>query len=334
MSNLKVDESGLISNVKLTTSGIWRMLRFREAGVLGALILVCAGLAVSTPNFLTAYNLEIVVRQVAFVGIVSLGQTLVLLTGGIDLSVGYIAALCSILGSMLMVNVGIDPYLCLTVGLVLGAGMGVINGTLIAYLKVNPFIATLAMGEVFAGLVLVITQGYPVNGIPESFAFLGQGKVFGIPVPAVIMVLVALILSWVLKATPHGRYIYAVGGNESAAHLAGINVKAVKVSVYALSGALAALAGLMFVSRASAGQPTIGPSWQLPSITAAILGGTSLVGGEGTVLGTIVGATLMGVLANGIVLMDVSTYWERVIIGGVVITAVLVDILRMKKIQK
>jgi ribose transport system permease protein len=170
-----------------------------------------------------------------------------------------------------------------------------------------------------------------VTGIPASFAFLGQGQIAWIPVPAIITVLVAIVLSFMLSRTPHGRYIYAVGGNESAAHLAGINIKAVKLSVYMLSGFLSALAGIMFVSRASAGQPTIGPSWQLPSITAAILGGTSLVGGEGTMFGTVIGATLMGVLSNGIVLMDVSSYWERVIIGIVVITAVLVDTLRVKK---
>ena len=329
MKSLKTGSASSQSGGK--SLGALKILRFRESGVVGALVILCLLLTIATPKFLTTYNLGIVIRQIAFVGMVALGQTLVLLTGGIDLSVGYIAGLCSILGSMLMVKTGIDPYVCALIAALIGAGCGFLNGALIAYLKFNPFIATLAMGEVFAGLVLVITEGYPVTGIPASFAFLGQGQIAGIPVPAIITVLVAVILSFMLSRTPHGRYIYAVGGNESAAHLAGISIKGVKLSVYMLSGFLSALAGIMFVSRASAGQPTVGPSWQLPSITAAILGGTSLVGGEGTMFGTVIGATLMGVLSNGIVLMDVSSYWERVIIGIVVIAAVLVDILRAKK---
>jgi ribose transport system permease protein len=311
--------------------GILKLLRFRESGVVGALIVLCLALAIATPKFLTGYNLGIVIRQIAFVGMVALGQTLVLLTGGIDLSVGYIAGLCGILGSLLMVKTGIDPYVCALLAIMIGAFLGFLNGAFVAYFRINPFITTLAMGEVFAGLVLVITQGYPVTGIPESFAFLGQGQIASIPVPAIFTILMAVVLSFVLTRMPHGRYIYAVGGNESAAHLAGISITRVKLSVYMLSGALSAFAGIMFVSRASAGQPTIGPSWQLPSVTAAILGGTSLLGGEGTMLGTIVGATLMGVLSNGIVLMNISSYWERVIIGVVVITAVLVDTLRVKR---
>jgi ribose transport system permease protein len=305
--------------------------RFREGGVLLALVVLGVLLTVGTPKFLTPYNLGIVVRQIAFVATVALGQTLVLLTGGIDLSVGPVAGLSSILGAMLMVSTGLDPYLCAVLALFLGAFLGLITGSLVAYLRVNPFIATLAMGEVYAGMILVITQGYPVTGIPESFGFLGRGMIGFLPVPAVIMFASAVILTFVLQRLPHGRNIYAVGGNEPAARLAGINVNTVKVSVYVLSGFLAALAGIMFLSRANAGQPTIGPSWLLPSITAAILGGTSLSGGEGTMLGTIIGATLMGVLANGIVLMDISPYWERVIIGAVVIAAVLIDMLRVKR---
>jgi ribose transport system permease protein len=312
--------------------GAWRkVFQFREGGVLLALIVLALLLTAGTSKFLTPYNLGIVVRQIAFVAVVAMGQTLVLLTGGIDLSVGPMAGLCSILGAMLMVSTPLDPYLCLVIALLLGGFLGFLNGALIAYLRINPFIATLALGEIYAGLVLVITQGYPVTGIPESFGVLGRGMIGFVPVPAVIMVVGAVVLTFVLTRLPHGRNIYAVGGNEAAARLAGINVNTVKVSVYVLSGFFAALAGMMFVSRANAGQPTIGPSWLLPSITAAILGGTSLSGGEGTMLGTIIGATLMGVLANGIVLMDISPYWERVIIGGVVIAAVLIDLLREKR---
>jgi ribose transport system permease protein len=308
-----------------------KLVRFREGGVLLALVVLALLLTIGTSKFLTPYNLGIVVRQIAFVAVVAMGQTLVLLTGGIDLSVGSIAGLCSILGAMLMTSTQLDPFLCALLAVLAGGLLGAVNGVLIAYLRVNAFIATLAMGEVFAGLVLTITKGYPVTGIPESFGFLGRGTLAFLPVPAVIMLVGAAVLTFFLSRVPHGRNIYAVGGNEAAARLAGINVGLVKLSVYSLSGVFAALAGMMFVSRANAGQPTIGPSWLLPSVTAAILGGTSLVGGEGTMLGTIFGATLMGILANGIVLMDISPYWERVIIGAVVITAVLVDLFRVKK---
>jgi ribose transport system permease protein len=316
----------------VSTRSAWtRLVQFREGGVLLALIVLCLLLTIGTSKFLTPYNLGIVVRQIAFVAVVAMGQTLVLLTGGIDLSVGPMAGVCSIAGAMLMASTPLDPYLCLVIALLLGGFLGFLNGGLIAYLRMNPFIATLALGEIYAGLVLVITQGYPVTGIPESFGVLGRGMVGFVPVPAVIMVMGALVLTFVLTRLPHGRNIYAVGGNEAAARLAGIDVRAVKVSVYVLSGFFSALAGMMFVSRANAGQPTIGPGWLLPSITAAILGGTSLSGGEGTMLGTVIGATLMGVLANGIVLMDISPYWERVIIGGVVIAAVGIDLLREKR---
>jgi ribose transport system permease protein len=307
------------------------LLRFREGGVLLALILLCLLLTLGTDKFLTPYNIGIVVRQIAFVATIALGQTLVLLTGGIDLSVGTLAGLCSIIGSLLMVSTKLDPYLCALLATLLGAGLGGLNGVLISYLKMNPFIVTLAAGEVFAGLVLVITKGYPVTGIPESYRVLGQGMLGFVPVPAIAMLVIALVLTFVLSRMPYGRNIYALGGNESAARLAGIDVKKVKFSVYLLSGFLAAFVGMMFVSRMNAGQPTIGPSWLLPSITAAILGGTSLSGGEGTMIGTIIGATLMGVLANGIVLMNISPYLERVIIGAVVIAAVLIDRFRERR---
>lgn len=324
-------QKGVVPTTRSALETAKQLLRFKEGGVLLALVLLCVLLTVGTDKFLTPYNLGIVVRQVAFVGTIAIGQTLVLLTGGIDLSVGSIAGLCGIIGSMLMVSTGIDPYLCALAAVLLGAVMGFVNGFLIAYVRMNPFIVTLASGEVFAGLILVVTQGYPVTGIPDSFKLLGQGMVGFIPVPAIIMIVFMLLLTFVLSRMPYGRNIYALGGNEPAARLAGINIKKVKASVYMLSGFFAAFVGLMFVSRANAGQPTVGPSWLLPSITAAILGGTSLSGGEGTMLGTIIGATLMGVLANGIVLMNISPYWERVIIGAVVIAAVLIDRLREKR---
>jgi ribose transport system permease protein len=310
--------------------GLSKLLQVKESGILIALVLLSLILSLSTNKFLTTYNIGIVIRQASFVGIVALGQTLVLLTGGIDLSVGSVAGLCSIIGSLLMVSTPIDPYLCTVIAILIGFCLGMISGFLVARVGMNAFIATLAMGEVYAGLVLVITKGYPITGIPEKFQFLGQGMVGPIPVPVIVLVVITGVLAYLLKYVPFGRHIYAIGGNEFASRLVGIRVVRIKMLVYALSGMLSALAGTIFVSRMNAGQPTIGPSWLMPSVTAAIIGGTTLSGGEGTMLGTIIGAIFMGVLANGIVLLDISVYWERVIIGIVVVGAVIIDILRSR----
>lgn len=308
-----------------------RFFQVKESGILLALICLCLGLSLTTTTFLSQYNIGIVIRQVSFVAIVALGETLVLLLGGIDLSVGATAGLSSILGALLMTAVKLDPYLCLFLTMGIGALFGALNGVMIALVKLNPFIVTLAMGEIYAGAILVITKGYPVLGIPPKFTFLGQGMLGPVPVPVIIMLVITIILAHVLHNTPYGRRIYAIGGNPFASRLVGIPVESIKISVYAISGMLSALAGILFVSRMNAGQPSIGQGWLMPAITAAIIGGTSLSGGEGTILGTILGAVFMGILANGIVLLGISAYWERVIIGAVVLVAVIIDILRSRK---
>jgi ribose transport system permease protein len=304
------------------------LVKFRESGILLALFLLCFGLSIARPSFLSQYNLGIVLRQVSYVAIVALGQTLVLISGGIDLSVGATAGLSAIIGSIMMATVGIDAWVSTAIAVLIGASCGLVNGLFIAKVKLNPFIVTLAASEVYGGLILVITKGYPVMGIPEKFRVLGRGMLGPVPVPVVIMLVLAVIMTYILRNTPFGRYVYALGGNESAARLVGIRVERIKVAVYAISGSLAALSGMIYVSRMNAGQPTIGEAWLMPSVTAAIIGGTSLSGGEGTILGTIIGAVLMGVLANGIVLLNVSSYWEKVIIGTVVVVAVIIDMVR------
>jgi len=306
------------------------LLRQRESGILLALIALCALISGITPKFLSSYNLAIVVRQVSFIGIVAAGQTLVLLLGGIDLSVGAVAGLTAILGAMMMTTLGINPFATMLLAMLLGFAFGLVNGFMIAWLKLNAFIVTLATGEVFAGTILVLTRGYSITGIPSSFAVLGQGMVGPVPVPVVFMLAVYAILAFICSSTPFGRSLFAIGGNREAARFAGLRVERVEMLVYAIAGMLAALAGMLFVSRVNAGQPTTGASWLMPSITAAIIGGTSLTGGVGTVWGTLLGAVFMGVLANGIVLMNVSSYWERVIIGIFVIVAVLVDLVRRR----
>lgn len=307
-----------------------RFFRWEASGILIALAILFAALAIATDNFLSAYNISVVARQAAFVGLVALGQTLVLLVGGIDLSVGACAGLSAIVGSIALTQWGLHPFLIIPFTMGFGFALGALNGALVAGLRLNPFIVTLATWEIFAGMTLVITQGYPIRPLGEPFTWFGQGDVFGVPLPVAIFAIVSLVLVWTLAQTRFGRNIFAVGGNRDAAVLAGIRVKRVEFLAYGLAGMLSALAGILYASRMDAGQPSVGEGWLMGAITAAILGGTSLRGGQGSIVGTVLGALLLAVLANGTVLMNVSGFWQRVIVGGVVLVAVLVDLLRRR----
>lgn len=322
--------AGGVSRGSVLAGSLARLQRWEAGSVLIALVVLTVLLSIATPSFLSAYNLSVVARQASFVGLIALGQTLVLLIGGIDLSVGAAAGLSAIFGSILLTQTGIDPYLVLPIAMAFGLGLGLINGFFVARLNLNPFIVTLASWEIFAGLTLVITKGYPIRPLGEKFSIFGQGDILGVPVPVVIFLGCGAILAYVLNRTRFGRNIYAIGGNREAAALAGIRVWRVEFVVFGLAGMLAALAGMLYASRMDSGQPSVGEGWLMGAITAAIIGGTSLRGGQGTILGTILGALLMAVLANGIVLMNVSGYWERVIIGFVVLVAILVDLFRRR----
>lgn len=307
-----------------------RFRKWEASGVLVALIALCLVLTILVPSFLSQYNLSVVARQASFVGLVALGQTLVLLIGGIDLSVGAIAGLSAIIGSLMLTQTGINPYLVLPLTGLFGMLLGSINGFFVAVLRLNPFIVTLASWEIFAGLTLVITRGVPIRPLGEEFRIFGQGAIFGVPIPVVIFLAAGVVLTFVLARTRFGRNIYAIGGNRDAAELVGIRTVRVEFLVFALAGLFAALAGMLYASRMDSGQPSVGEGWLMGAITAAIIGGTSLKGGQGSIAGTIFGALLMAILANGIVLMNVSGYWERIIIGGVVLIAILVDLLRRR----
>src|SRR3984893_5288464 len=306
------------------------IFRWEASGVLVALIVLCAILAIASPNFLTPFNLTVVIREASFVGLVALGQTLVLLLGGIDLSVGAAAGLSAIVGCLFLKSVGVPPLLVIPVTALFGLCIGSINGFFISVLKLNPFIVTLAMWEIFAGMTLVITKGYPIRPLGPAFTMYGQGEVFGIPGPVLLFLVSAAVLVWVLAKTRFGRNLYAIGGNRDAAVLVGIPVLRVELLVYALAGMFAALAGIMYASRMDAGQPSVGEGWLMKAITAAILGGTSLKGGQGTILGTVFGTLLTAVLANGLSLMNVSAYWARVVVGAIVLIAILGDLLRRR----
>lgn len=309
---------------------MFRFLRWEGSGVLIALTLLIAGLAIATDNFLTAYNMSVVARQAAFIGLIALGQTLVLLVGGIDLSIGASAGLSAIVGSFALVHWGLHPYAVIPFAMAFGFMLGAINGIFVAGLRLNPFIVTLATWEIFAGLTMVITRGFPVRPLGETFTIFGQGRVFGIPFPLIAFFVAAILLVWMLRYTRFGRNIFAVGGNRDAAMLAGIRVGRVEFLAFCMAGMLAALAGILFASRMDAGQPSVGEGWLMAGITAAILGGTSLRGGQGSIVGTVLGAFLLAILANGTVLMNVSGFWQRVIVGGVVLVAILVDLLRRR----
>jgi len=309
---------------------ISRALRWEASGVLLALIVLCAVLAFVSPNFLNNYNLTVVIRQASFVGLVALGQTLVLLLGGIDLSLGACASFSAIVGCLMLKSAGIHPWLVIPLTALFGLSLGLMNGLFIAYLRLNPFIVTLASGAIFGGMTLVITKGYPIRPLGPGFTVFGQGELLAIPLPVAIFLGAAAILVWMLALTPFGRNIYAIGGNRDAAVLVGIPVARVEMCAYGLAGMFAALAGILYASRMDSGQPAVGEGWLMGAITAAILGGTSLKGGQGTILGTVFGTLLMAVVSNGLSLLNVSGYWERVVVGAIVLIAVLTDLLRTR----
>lgn len=298
-------------------------------GLVG-LALLAAVLSVISPHFLTVSNTLNVLRQVSVISIIAVGMTYVIITGGIDLSVGSVLALTSVVTAILL-NQGVNPYLAIGAGLVLGAVLGALSGILVvSRIRMPPFISTLAMMSVARGLTMVITGGRPIYGLPEQFGFIGGGYVFGIPVPVIVMLVVFAIGHVDLSYTARGAYYYAVGGNEEATRLSGVNTSLVKLRAYMISGATAALAGVVLASRLTSVEPTAGTGYELDAIAATVIGGASLFGGEGTLVGTFVGALIMGVLRNGLNLLDVSTYWQQVVVGVVIAVMVSIGTFRRK----
>ncbi|WP_348944966.1 ribose ABC transporter permease [Chitinibacter sp. FCG-7] len=298
----------------------------QKLGPFLALLVLVAGLAITSPDFMTVGNLLNVFRQVSINALIAFGMTLVILLGGIDLSVGSILALSSVL-TALMLSHGIDPVVATSVGVLAGAGMGMVNGLIISKGKVAPFIATLGTMTILRGLSLVFSEGRPITGLnSDFFAMLGGGYVAGfIPVPVILMLVMFAVFWFVLKRTVFGRHVYAVGGNEEAAALSGIKTDRIKIWVYTLSGAMAATAGMILTSRLNSAQPTAGTGYELDAIAAVVLGGTSLTGGRGWIFGTLVGALLIGILNNGLNLLGVSSFYQQVIKGVVILLAVLLD---------
>ena len=298
----------------------------QKIGPFIGLLLIIIVISIMSPNFLTINNIFNVLRQVSINALIAFGMTFVILTGGIDLSVGSILALTGAVTAGMLAS-GIDPILAMGLGLLLGAILGAVNGIIIAKGKVAPFIATLATMTIYRGLTLVYTEGKPISGLGDSLSFqlLGKGYFFGIPVPIVTMLLAFGVLYFILKKTTFGRRVYAVGGNEEASKLSGIRVDRIKIYVYALTGFLAALASLILTSRLNSAQPTAGNMFELDAIAAVVLGGTSLTGGRGWIVGTVIGALIIGVLNNGLNLIGVSSFFQQVVKGAVILIAVLLD---------
>jgi len=296
----------------------------RQWGTLFGLIILIIVLWILSPHFLTISNLLNVAQQTSINAVIAVGLTFVIISGGIDLSVGSILAFSGIcLGSAM--QSGFPIPLAILVSLGIGLLCGLVNGTLITRGKLPPFISTLGMMSVARGFALLFTQGRPVSGFPEDFRFLATGEVLRIPMPVIIMIVVYLIAHFLLTRTKLGRYTYAMGGNEEAAVLSGINVKLYKTMVYGLCGMLSGLAAVILTARLNSAQPIAGIMYELDAIAASVIGGTSLMGGEGTIVGTLIGAFIMGVLRNGLNLLGVSSYIQQIVIGSVIIIAVLVD---------
>lgn len=300
-----------------------------------ALLIMCIVLSFMSDRFLTPDNAWNVMRQISVNMIISVGMTLVILTGGIDLSVGSILALAgAVTAGMLKfgaeftnlnIYVGFSLFGALLGGILIGTLLGWFNGFTITKFKVPPFVATLAMLTIARGLTMLWTGGFPITGLGNKMAFIGTGWFLGIPMPVWISAVVVLIAVILTNRTKLGRYIYAIGGNETAAKLSGLKIKKIKMIVYAIAGALSAVGGIIVTSRLDSAQPNAGVSFELDAIAAVVIGGTSLSGGKGTIMGTVQGVLIIGILNNGLVLLNVSPFWQQVIKGFVILLAVVIE---------
>ncbi|GIO15934.1 sugar ABC transporter permease [Cohnella xylanilytica] len=297
----------------------------RRYGLILILLLAVIVLSIVSDTFLTFTNIMNVLRQVSINGILAVGMTLVILTGGIDLSIGSLMAVSAVVAASIVSESPSAAVVALIAGMLASGVLGGVSGTMSSRLNVAPFVATLAMMTIARGIALIYTNGRPIVIDSAAFKFLGQGYLGPVPFPVVVFVLVAALVGIVLYMTKFGRYIFAVGGNENAARISGIRVGRVKIGVYVINGVLSGLAGALLASRISSGQPNSGLGYELDAIAAVVIGGTSLFGGRGSLLGTIVGVLIIGVINNGLNLLDVSSYWQQIIKGVIIAGAVILD---------
>jgi ribose transport system permease protein len=299
-------------------------LRARRFGTLIGLLVLCAVLWALTPHFLTISNLLNVAQQTSINAIVAVGMTFVILSGGIDLSVGSIVAISGVvLGTLLQGDQALP--LAIAGSLAAGIACGIVNGALVSWGGLPPFIVTLGMMSIARGAALVFTEGRPISGFDPTFRSIATGAVGFVPAPVMVMILVYAVAHLVLTRTTFGRYVYAIGGNEEATRLSGVAVRRHKTAIYAVSGLMSAVAAIILTARLNSAQPIAGMMYELDAIAATVIGGTSLMGGEGSLGGTLVGALIMGVLRNGLNLLGVSSFLQQIVIGAVIVGAVLID---------
>jgi inositol transport system permease protein len=297
---------------------------FRRYGIGMILIGIIILMSILSPAFLDVGNLMNVIKQVSVIGIIAVGVTIVIITTGIDLSSGSVIAFVSVVAASFG-HPGTPLIVSLAIGLSLGALAGFINGTLITKGNIPPFIVTLGMMTAARGAALLYSDGRPIGDLSPSFQFIGSGTLLGIPVPIVLFAFVAIVSHLLLSKTKYGKYTYAIGGNEHAAIICGVNVNRMKLIIYTYAGLLSGLAGIILTARVSSGQPSAGMAYELDAIAAAVIGGTSLAGGIGTIGGTVIGALIIGVLNNGLDLLNVSSYWQQILKGAIIVTAIYFD---------
>jgi len=294
------------------------------------LLFVIVFFSIMSKSFLTSRNILNICRQVSMIGICSVGMTMVLLTGGIDISVGSIIALSGVVAAKLIVEVGWAIFPAMLVGIFISVLCGLASGVMVAKFEVPALIATLAMQTIARGIAFILTKGIPVYGLPEQIRTLAQGYILQIPIPVYIMVLVFFFGWWMLEQTTFGRHVYAIGGNQEVARLSGINVFLRKVQIYAMSGMFAGLSGVIMLSRINSGQPATSEGFEMDVITAAVLGGVSVAGGQGKIFNVVAGVLIMGMLNNGMTLMNLDEYWQWVTRGLVLLFAVAFDNMQRK----
>ena len=308
----KITERSFLKNITKNSMAL--------SGIVLILMLIVA--TVFSPYFLTIFNLQSLMRDIAYIGMVAAAQSLLLLVGELDLSVGKIATLSGVLCGLMMTVLKINPFICMICGLLVGILFGFINGMLITRLKLNSMVATIGMQSVYAGITLVITKGKAVTDIPEAIYFLGKGTLLAIPVPFYFFILVLIGVMLFVTKTKTGRYVYSIGNSPEASKIIGIKVDSIRVLLYSIVGLISALAGILYVARLGSAQAAIGNNWPMNSIAACVIGGILLTGGVGSPIGAAIGASIICVISNVIVLFGVNVYWQEAVSGIVVVLAI------------
>lgn len=298
---------------------------FYKYGIYAAFLILVIVLAATSPSFLTLQNILNVLRQSSIIGIIAIGMTFVIIKGGIDLSVGSILGFSAVVATS-FAHPGDYPLIVpIVMGLLVGLGCGLVNGLIIARWNIAPFIVTLGMLTAARGMTLVYTDGKPIINLSDGYNFLGSGYFLGLPIAVIVFIVVIAFGLFLLNFTKFGRHVFAVGGNEKAARLSGVNVFSAKVAVYAIAGLASGMSGILLSSRVMTGSPILGQGYELDAIAAVVIGGTSLTGGRGSIVGTVIGVLIISIMNNGLDLLNVSSYYQQIIKGAIIVLAVLLD---------